>query len=118
MSDNSYINWYTNSDRALSQTIGLFVKHHRLKQQLTQQEVANRATISRSTLSLLERGETVTLTTLLQVLRVLNLLHIMDVFKVNKTLSPIALAKAEKSQRQRARSNRNTSSHSKNESTW
>ena len=104
MNDKSYADWYANSDRALSKTIGYYIKHHRTVQQLTQTEVAEKANISRSTLSLLERGETVTLSTLLQVLRVLNLLHIMDVFKVNKTISPIALAKAEQAERQRVRS--------------
>lgn len=104
MNDKPYTNWYPNSDKALSETLGYFIRHHRTEQQLTQKEVAEKANISRSTLSLLERGETVTLSTLLQVLRVLNLLHIMDVFKVNKTISPITLAKAEQAERQRVRS--------------
>lgn len=104
MNDKSYTDWYANSDKALGEAIGYFIKRHRTEQQLTQTEVAEKANISRSTLSLLERGEAVTLSTLLQVLRVLNLLHIMDVFKVNKTISPIALAKAEQAERQRVRS--------------
>lgn len=116
MNDKSNKNWYASSDKVLNKTIGQFIKHHRTEQQLTQQELAHKANISRSTLSLLERGETVTVTTLLQVLRVLNLLHIMDVFTINKTISPIALAKAERSERQRVRS-KNTPT-SKKESTW
>lgn len=116
MTDKSNINWYSRSDKALSETIGKFIKHHRTKQQLTQQELADKASISRSTLSLLERGETVTLSTLLQVLRVLDLLHIMDAFTVEKTISPIALAKAEQVERQRVRSK--GKSKDKNESEW
>ncbi|WP_338359636.1 helix-turn-helix transcriptional regulator [Yeosuana marina] len=116
MNDKSNKNWYASSDKVLNETIGRFIKHHRTEQQLTQQEVADKANLSRSTLSLLERGETVTVTTLLQVLRVLNLLHIMDVFTVNKTISPIALAKAEQSERQRVRHKNN--SNSKKESAW
>lgn len=104
MNDNSYTKWYASSDKMLSETIGHFIKHHRTKQQLTQKELAAKANISRSTLSLLERGETVTIATFLQVLRVLNLLYIMDTFTVNKTISPIALAKAEQAERQRVRS--------------
>ena len=103
MNDNSYNTWHASSDKALSERIGQFIKHNRIQQNLTQEEVANKANISRSTLSLLERGEGVTLTTLLQVLRVLNLLHIMEAFTVNTTLSPIALAKAAKAERQRVR---------------
>lgn len=103
MNDISDNKWYAYSDKKLSESIGSFIKHHRTEQQLTQKELANRANISRSTLSLLERGETVNLTTLLQVLRVLNLLHVMEVFKITKMISPIALAKAEQAERQRVR---------------
>lgn len=91
------------SDKALMEQVGTFVKHHRLQQNRTQEEVARDAGISRSTLSLLERGETVTVMTLIQILRVLDLLHVMESFRVREVVSPIALAKAEKEQRQRAR---------------
>lgn len=103
MNDSSYKNWVSMSDKALIEQIGAFLKHHRLQQNKTQQEVAGEAGISRSTLSLLERGETVTLTTLIQVLRVLDQLHIMDSFQVKETISPLALAKLEKEKRKRAR---------------
>lgn len=52
MNDIQYINWIAMSDYALAQTIGAFVKHHRLVQNKTQEEVAAAANISRSTLSL------------------------------------------------------------------
>lgn len=90
------------SDKALIEQIGAFVKHHRLQQNKTQEEVSFAAGISRSTLSLLERGETVTLITLLQVLRVLDLLRVMDAFAIEREVSPIALAKQEREQRKRA----------------
>jgi len=92
------------SDRGLSETIGSFVKQHRLDQNKTQDELAGQAGISRSTLSLLEKGETVTVPTLLQVLRVLELLHIMDSFQIISQHSPLELAKLEREKRQRARS--------------
>lgn len=90
------------SDTALAQTIGAFIKHQRLAQNLTQQQVANDAGINRSTLVLLEKGGTVTISTLLQVLRVLDLLYIMDGFKVREEISPIELAKLEQQKRHRA----------------
>jgi len=90
------------SDHALAQTIGAFVKHHRLLQNKSQETLAEAAGISRSTLSLLERGEPVTVPTLLQVLRVLDLLRIMDVFKIKEEISPIELAKLQQKKRQRA----------------
>ena len=105
MNDKQYINWIASSDITLSQAIGAFVKHHRLAQNKTQEAVANAASISRSTLSLLEKGESITVTTLLQVLRVLDLLYIMDVFKIQEQISPIVLAKIDQQKRQRARNN-------------
>ena len=90
------------SDKALSMHIGLFIKHHRMEQNKTQEVLAKAAGISRSTLSLLERGETVTLATLIQVLRVLDKLYVMDVFSVQQEISPLMLAKMEKNKRKRA----------------
>lgn len=110
MNDKQYINWIAMSDVALAQTIGAFIKHHRLVQNRTQEEVANEANISRSTLSLLEKGEAITVPTLLQVLRVLDLLYIMDVFKIQEQISPIELAKMDQQKRQRARNNDNNNS--------
>lgn len=91
------------SDKALSKQIGQFVKHQRMQQKKTQQELAAAANISRSTLSLLERGETVTIATFIQVLRVLDQLNIFSVFEVKERISPLALAKLQKAKRQRVR---------------
>ena len=102
MTDISYKNWDSMSDKALAEHIGAFIKHHRMEQNKTQDVLANAAGISRSTLSLLERGETVTLATLVQVLRVLDQLHVMEVFMVQQTIGPLALAKMEKDKRKRA----------------
>lgn len=102
MNDNSYNNWQSVSDKSLLETIGRFIQHHRLNQNRSQNEVAAAAGISRSTLSLLERGEKVRMDSFLQVVRVLDLLHIMDVFKVQDQISPIAYAKLKKKQRKQA----------------
>jgi transcriptional regulator with XRE-family HTH domain len=115
MNDKQYIDWISMSDTALAQTIGTFVKHHRLVQNKTQEEVANAANISRSTLSLLEKGEAVTIPTLLQVLRVLDLLYIMNSFKIQEEISPLELAKQEQQKRQRAR---NTDNDNNKQSDW
>ena len=106
MNDKSYDNWKSMSDKAISGKIGAFIRHHRVQKNLSQEKVAKAANISRSTLSLLERGETVTLATLIQVLRTLDLLHVMDVFRIEQQISPIALAKMQQKERKRARSNK------------
>src|SRR5690554_3448351 len=115
MTDKSYMNWYSMSDKALVEYIGAFVKHHRLRQNKTQASLATEANISRSTLSLLERGETVNMATLIQVLRVLNQLQVMDVFTVHESISPLALAKLKKEQRSRASGKKE---HKPNETDW
>ena len=103
MAELSYkTNWDAMSDRALSTLLGAFIKQHRLNQNKSQEEVAEAANISRSTLSLLERGKTVTLTTFLQVLRVLDLLYVLSSFQTTTQISPIELAKLEREKRQRA----------------
>lgn len=102
MNEISYSKLTSMSDKALIKQIGAFIKHHRLRQNKTQDEIAEEAGISRSTLSLLERGETVTILTLIQILRVLDQLHIIDAFRVDERLSPMALAKIEKEKRKRA----------------
>jgi transcriptional regulator with XRE-family HTH domain len=104
MTDKSFKEWASKSDKALAEYISTFVRHHRMEQNKTQDELATAAGISRSTLSLLERGETVTVTTLIQVLRVLDQLSVLRVFEVRETISPLALAKLQKEKRQRARS--------------
>ena len=103
------------SDKALTEHVGRFVKEKRLEQNKTQAILAHDAGISRSTLSLLEKGETVTLQTLIQVLRTLDQLYVLDVFSVQTLVSPMLLAKMELKKRKRARSK---DSNSSTNSTW
>ena len=117
MNDMSYVNWISMSDKALTELIGNFVKQHRLNQNKTQDEVSVAAGISRSTLSLLERGEKVSLSTVIQVLRTLDLLYVMDVFQVKNEISPIEYAKLQKKKKKRAR-NKMDDKTTNNESKW
>ena len=103
MSELSYRDWPAMTDKALIETIGTFVKNHRLNQNRSQNDVATAAGISRSTLSLLERGEKITLGSLIRVLRILDLLYVMDVFKFADEISPLEYAKLKKKKRQRVR---------------
>lgn len=117
MTDKSFKSIASMSDKAISEYIGTFVRHHRMEQNKTQDELATAAGISRSTLSLLERGETVTVTTLLQVLRVLDQLPVLSAFEVRETISPLALAKLQKGKRQRVRS-KSGKDGNKEETNW
>lgn len=102
MNDKAYNNWELKSDKDLIVQMGQFVQSHRLNQNKTQDEVSKAAGVSRSTLSLLERGEKVRVDSLIQVLRVLNLLHVMEVFKVQEEISPLEYVKLKKKQRKQA----------------
>lgn len=105
------------SDKSLMETIGNFIQSHRLNQNKSQEEVAVAAGISRSTLSLLERGEKTRIDSLIQVLRVLDLLYIMDIFKIQDQISPIEYAKLKKKQRKQA-SPKKDSNNSKKDLGW
>lgn len=113
MNDLSYNNWTSNTDKMLQQHLGRFVQWHRLQQNKSQDDVAHRAGISRSTLSLLERGETVRLDSFIQVLRVLDLLFVMDTFSVQDQISPIAYAKLKQNERKHAGKQRNKNKQAK-----
>jgi len=108
MNDKSYIEWKAMSDKSLMEIIGNFIQSHRLNQNKSQDQVAATAGISRSTLSLLERGEKIRIDSLIQILRVLNLLYIMDVFKIQDQISPIDYAKLKRKQRKQASPKKST----------
>lgn len=102
MNDLSHIDWNELSDGALLEHIGNYVKHHRLSQNRSQGEVSQKAGVSRSTLSLMERGEKTNLGSFIQVLRVLDLLHVLEAFAVSTEISPVEYAKLQRKQRRRA----------------
>lgn len=108
-------NWYAMSDSALIETIGSFIKDSRLQQNKTQQQVADAAGVSRSTLVQLESGGGGNLSSLIQVLRVIEQLHLLQNFEVHDKVSPIQLAKAELNKRKRAR---NSNKKKKPETNW
>ncbi len=103
MNDIPYNNWHLLSDSAIEREVGRYIKTERQRQNKTQSELAKQANMSRSTLSLLERGESVNLTTLIKALRVLGQLQILSNFEVKEKISPLALAKEDKAQMKRVR---------------
>lgn len=107
MNDISYNLNY--SDMAILHQIGEFIKYRRIDQNLTQEEVAEKAAISRSTLSLAERGENISLINLLKILRVLDAFYVLEQFRKESKISPLQLAKEdEKKQKRASKSNKQT----------
>jgi transcriptional regulator with XRE-family HTH domain len=94
-----------NSDDEIIRRIGEFVRHHRLEYNWTQQDLAKRSGINRTTLSDLELGRGCQLLTLIQVLRILNKLDMLEYFEVRQQISPIKLAELEIKKRKKASGN-------------
>lgn len=117
MNDISYKDWQILSDEAIEKQIGLYIRKVRLQQNKTQEELAKASNISRSTLSLLERGESGNLRTLIQVLRMLDKLQNFQTFEYQEPKSPLALAKAEHKSRKRVRHSQNTTKSKVNKNT-
>jgi putative transcriptional regulator len=92
------------SDKAIIKELGRRVKRKRLEQNLTQQEIADIAGISRPTVSDLERGNPFEILTLIQVLRALDALVEIDLFLPDPGISPLQLARLRGKERQRASS--------------
>ena len=116
MTEITDINWVALSDKALMETIGNFIRHHRLQQNKTQDKLAKEAGIVRSTLSLFEKGENTSMVVFIQLLRSLNLLYMLKAFQVSQQISPLQLVKLSKSERKRAKTIKNKDTKAK--SNW
>ena len=90
-----------NSDASILKQIGEFIKEKRIEQNIKQDSLASAAVISRSTLSLIERGESISLINLIKILRMLDALYVLDRFKIEPKISPMLLAKEEQKKRKR-----------------
>lgn len=90
------------SDPAILKDLGQRLQAIRLDRNITQQELADRAGLSRPTVSDFERGQPATLQTLIRILRVLDLLAELNTFLPAPLPSPLELAKQGGRRRQRA----------------
>lgn len=101
--ENTNIDWAQLSDTAIMLQIGAFIKKTRLQQNVTQAQLAEMAGLNRWTISQLEKGEAVSLTSLIPILRALDALYVFNHFEVQEELSPLAYAKLKKKYKERAR---------------
>lgn len=113
---------YGKSDRGILKEIAMRLKRRRLNINMSQQELADRAGISRNTVSYIEQGESFGVLTLIQVLRALEALDGLDSFVPDPGISPIQLARMKGRERRRAYRKSgeisDTSDRKKEESEW
>jgi len=97
------IDWVQMSNTAIVEQIGSYVKHIRLQKNITQAQLAEMAGLNRWTISQIENGEAVNLSSLIQILRALDVLYVLSQFEVVDEISPLEYAKLKKKQKERAR---------------
>lgn len=105
------------TDATIVQQIGRFVKQKRLQANKNQVLLAKEAGLNPYTVSQLENGESVSLSSLIPLLRALDVLYVLNDFKLVDEISPIQYAKMQKNKRQRARNNTKTDT-SKDDMGW
>ena len=97
------IKWIQMSDIVIVKQIGSYIRHVRQQQNKTQAQLAETAGLNRWTISQVENGESITLTSLIQILRALDSLYVLNAFEVSDVISPLEYAKLKKKQKQRVR---------------
>ncbi len=90
------------SDEAILEELGGRISRHRLKQNLTQKELADEAGIGVNTVYRLEQGHSTQLSNLIRILRILRLVTNFDLLVPESPPSPIEQAKMKKKERKRA----------------
>lgn len=112
------INYTQMSDGAIVAHIGSFIKHTRGQQNKTQAQLAEMSGLNRWTLSQIENGESITLSSLIQILRALDCLYVLDAFNYSEEISPLEYAKLKKQQTKERVRNKTRDKDDKEELGW
>jgi len=91
------------TDSSVIRELGVRARQERLRRNLTQATVAERAGIGTATLKRLEDGNDVSLSTMIAVLRVLGGIDALDAILPTPPISPLDAQDSAKPQRQRSR---------------
>jgi transcriptional regulator with XRE-family HTH domain len=114
---NTSIEWVQMSDVAIVKQIGSYIKQIRMQQNKTQAQLADTAGLNRWTISQIENGESITLTSFIQILRALDSLFVLNAFEVSDEISPLEYAKLKKHKKERVR-NKPTNTLEKDNLRW
>ncbi len=85
------MDWYGITDAQIASELGKRIKATRQRKKLSQAEVAERAGISKFTISQMENGKNTSLASIIAVLRVLKLLENFDNLVPEVMVSPVEL---------------------------
>lgn len=92
------------TDSDLVADIGKYIKHHRLRQNKTQEDLALHSGVKQLTISNIENGKPFNTMTMIKLFRSLELLDIvMEIFTIPDIISPTMYIKMQKNSRKRAR---------------
>ena len=111
-------NYTQMSDGAIVAQIGGFIKHTRGQQNKTQAQLAEVSGLNRWTISQIENGESITLSSLIQILRALDCLYVLNEFNYSDEISPLEYAKLKKQQTKKRVRNKKKDKDSKDELGW
>ena len=95
-----------NSDKAVLDELGARLARTRLEQNVSQEQLASEAGVSKSTVERIESGREVKLTSLVRILRALGRLELLDQLVPEPLPSPIERARLQGRLRQRAAESR------------
>ena len=95
--------WTEKSNLAILEEIGNRLKEYRIRKNLQQKELAEKAGISLDTIVRMERGSSITTEKFLRILRVLDMLENLEEFIPDPPISPILMRKLQGKKRFRVR---------------
>lgn len=105
---NSHNMWQELSNTAILAKLGLRLKEIRIRQNLTQRELADRAGISTLTAANIEKGKPVSILMFISVIRELGLLDNLEMLVPDIKISPIELKRLQGKKRHRVRHTKRT----------
>ncbi len=113
------MNYYSMSDNAILKELGNRIKMLRLRRNITQEALAEKAVVSVGTIKSLEAGKG-KLATIIAILRELSALDELDSFIPEITISPLEIAKRKSPERVRAGRRQNSADNTDKatESDW
>lgn len=110
--------WYGMSDPAIINELGVRLKRIRLQNNMSQQELALKSGLYRSTISEIENGRTSSLLSFIQVLRGLEKLELFGHLTTDEAASPLSLAREAGLIRKRASTPKTYGNRLPEEGTW